>query len=300
MERKRAVTGPWGRAHLALATRRKAHRFESSLRPCAPGGACEGKMPSPPGPVAVARARTEGKVPSLLKARPWSGSGSARRPPSEGPSRWKEARGDGPLGARASCPRYAPQGASVRKWLKAMRAWRRVRGQDALAPRAPSLLRGHVRKAECLPSLRPVRGRGPAARDALPPRARPGGGKCAATGPWGRGHLALAMRRRAHRFESSLRPCAPGGACEGKMPSPPGPVAVARARREGRMSSLQGSGLSAGRAAGVGACFCRFAGHFLWQRGANEIMVSNMSQASRGRRIAECVLSPHIPLLPMR
>ena len=40
-------------------------------------------------------------------------------------------------------------------------------------------------------------------------------------GPWGRGHFALAMRRKAHWFERGLGPCAPGGACEGKMPSPP-------------------------------------------------------------------------------
>ena len=62
----------------------------------------------------------------------------------------------------------------------------------------------------------------------------------------GRGHLALACAARRIGSER-VRLCAPGGACEGKMPSPPGPVAIARARlcldktcprREGILPSL--------------------------------------------------------------
>ena len=124
-----ASHGPSGRAHLALAMRRKAHWLDGLPRPCAPGGACEGKMPSPP------RGRRRCK---------------------------------GMPGACAVGKRYT--------------------------------------------------GRLPAA--------------AARHGHWGRGHLAHAMRRKAHWFDGLRRPCAPGGACEGRMPSPPGSVATARACRE--------------------------------------------------------------------
>ena len=71
---------------------------------------------------------------------------------------------------------------------------------------------------------------------------------CDGGGPWGRGHLALAMRRKAHRFETSqaMRACRRERGQDALAPKRP--VAIARARlclaktcprREGRMPSLR-------------------------------------------------------------
>ena len=104
----RLGTGPGGEG--ILPSRCAARRIRSKVdRPCAPDGASEGKMPSPPGPVAAARAcrqpsdllrmglRREGILPSLARASaltslqtgrsaPIGAPGKAECLPSEGPS----------------------------------------------------------------------------------------------------------------------------------------------------------------------------------------------------------------------
>ena len=128
--------GPWGRRHLAFAMRRQAHWFEGGPRPCAPGGACEGKMPSPPRPVATARAFQE----------------------------------------------LAPQ--------KAHSSLRATATND---------------------------------------------------GPWGRGHLALAMRRKAHWFEGGSGQARLAARARARCPRPQGPVAIPRARQELALQKAHGS-----------------------------------------------------------
>ena len=159
--------------------RRKAQWFEDSLRPCAPGGACEGKMPSPP--------RAPRHCKSTLA----------------------------PLGEKALCLPCAPIGAlpSGRNELSALTRAREGR----------------------MPSLREERHFLQGTRGLRAPTA-------IGRTPGGEGILPslCAARRIASKIDW---PCAPGGACEGKMPSPPGDPSplqehAGALRREGILPSL--------------------------------------------------------------
>ena len=97
----------------------------------------------------------------------------------------------------------------------AMRAYRRERGQDALAPKGPSPLQGRARRLS----------RGKRACGGLRAAA-------ASDGPWGRRHLAFAMRRQAHWFGSGWGHARLTARARARCPRPQGPVTTARARQE--------------------------------------------------------------------
>ena len=267
-----ARDGPWGRGHLALAMRRKAHRFEELPRPCAPTGACEGKMPSPPkGPSPLqVRARSLRRRKAVHRAST-SGCGQSRAP---GASHW--GRGHLALAMRRKAHRFdrlprpgAPSGACEGKMPSPPRGRRRCKcapeacaAEKQCTGRPPAAAASHGPRGRAtggkgiLPSpcaarrigsigylgqarlAARARARCPRPQGAVAAasaRQKPAPQKSSAPGVhqrcgqsrtpgashWGRGHLALAMRRKAHRSEGLPRLGAPGGACEGKMPSPP-------------------------------------------------------------------------------
>ena len=166
---------------------------------CAPIGACEGKMPSPPGPVAAcqgrAGARREGRMPSLR------GPVLRQRGALAGAMRRKAHRFDRGFG---------------------MRACRRVRGQDALA----------LRDRRRLPR---ARWRAQGRQNAFPPRARASAtgalaGAMRRKAHWFEGELGMRACRRV-RGQDALAPKGPsplqgraGARREGRMPSLRGPV----------------------------------------------------------------------------
>ena len=118
-----------------------------------------------------------------------------------------------------------------------MRAWRRERGQDALAPRGPvatarglggwAVETGLLSEAGNLLSL------------ALGACAEERRGRLraatASDGRWGRGHLALAMRRKAHCSGGGLGHARLAARARARCPRPQGPRRHCKgARRLGR------------------------------------------------------------------
>ena len=180
------ATGPLGRGHLALA--RAARRACPIFEPVRLAAHARARCPRPQGPV-VGRGRSQ-----TPGARRFCGAYLLARPCSS----------DGAPGGEGILPSHAPPGAHVLSSNQC--ALRRMRGQDALAPKGPWL-------AEAVRRL-------PARRICgvyLP--ARP------CSGDGAPGARASCPRTRRQARVPYLRINAPCGACEGKMPSPPGPVA---------------------------------------------------------------------------
>ena len=221
------------------------------IRAYAPIGASEGKMPSPPGPVAMqGRAGTPIGVPSFAPrtrlsarqgrqnafppgTRPWQTPGRLRRRNGRG-----SPSGQGrPLGGEGILPSHAPQGALVRRRI---RAYAPIGASEGKMPSPPGPIAMQGRASTPIGAFPWVQradarqGR----QNAFPPGTRP----CQTPGrlrrrnrwgsPSGRGRplggegILPSHAPQGALVRRRIRAYAPIGASEGKMPSPPGPVAM--------------------------------------------------------------------------
>ena len=245
------------------------------IGPCAPDGASEGKMPSPPGARRRCRARSCAGLASTQGTRP---SAVGKAVPSLQP---------------ATCSRRGPWGG---RHLAFHRAARRVPAGTQCGKRKARLSACREGKMPSPPG--PVHAEGsPTARQEAAPQKRRARGLRAAMrsdGPWGRGHLALAMRRKAHLVRRRIGPCAPVGASEGKMPSPPGARRRCRARSCADLASSQETRPSAGGKAvpSLQPATCSRRGpwggrHLAFHRAARRVP-ANTHRGERKARLSAC------------
>ena len=235
------ATDPWGEGILPSHAPPGAHGLRLFSNQCALRRIARARCPRPQGPVA-------GRGRSQALARGFYGAGF-QHALAVATDPW----GEGIL------PSHAPSGAHGLRLFSNQCALRRMRGQDALVPRArgwPWPLAGPgTRFLRCRLPARPCSGDGPLG--ARCPRPQGPSLAVAARRPWhavstvqasstplqwrrtlGARASCPRTRRQARMALGCLRTNAPCGACEAKMPSPPGPVA-ARGPRAHRFSSAR-------------------------------------------------------------